>query len=53
MLTAILIIGIVLFVLFLLGRFRGCALLCLLNVALIIGVIFIIVWLLRAVFKLF
>jgi|GEM_PF-402849 hypothetical protein len=53
MLTAILVIGIVLLVFFFVGRFGGCALLWLLNVALVIAVILIIVWLLRAVFALF
>jgi hypothetical protein len=53
MLTALLVIGIVLFVFFLVGRFGGCALLWFLDLALVIAVILIIVWLLRAVFRLF
>ena len=53
MLTAILVIGIVLFVFFLIGRLGGCVVLWLLNVALVIAVILIIIWLLRAVFALF
>jgi hypothetical protein len=53
MLTAILVIGIVLLVFFAVGRSGGCAVLWLLNVALVIAVILIIMWLLRAVFSLF
>jgi len=53
MLTILLVIGIVFLVLFLVGRFGGFALLWLVNLALVIGVILIVIWVLRAVFKLF
>ena len=53
MLTVLLVIGIILFVLFLAGRLGGFGLRWLLNLALVIAVILIIIWLLRAIFKVF
>jgi hypothetical protein len=50
---ALLIIGIILFVLFLAGLLGGFALRWLVNLALVIAVILIIIWLLRAIFKVF
>ena len=50
---ALLIIGIVLFVLFLAGLLGRFALRWLVNLALVIAVILIIIWLLRAIFKVF
>jgi hypothetical protein len=53
MLTLLLVIGIILFVLFLAGLLRGFALRWLVYLALVIAVILIIIWLLRAIFKVF
>ena len=50
---ALLVIGIILLVLFLTGILRGFALRWLVNLALVIAVILIIIWLLRAIFKVF
>ncbi len=50
---ALLIIGIILFVLFLAGILGHFALRWLVNLALVIGVILIIIWLLRAILKVF
>jgi len=49
----LLIIGIIIFVLWLLGFIFFRSLGCLIHIALIIAVIFIIIWLLRSVFGLF
>ena len=51
--TVLLIIGIILFVLWLLGLFAFKALGGLVHIALVVAVILIIFWLLRAVFKFF
>jgi hypothetical protein len=51
--SILLIIGIILFVLWLLGAFAFRALGGLVHIALVIAVILIIIWLLRVVFKLF
>ena len=50
MLTLLLVIGIILFVLFLAGRLGGFALRWLVNLALVIAVILIIIWLIQVVF---
>ncbi len=50
---ALLIIGIILFVLFLAGLLGRFALRWLVNLALVIAVILIIIWLLRAILKVF
>jgi hypothetical protein len=50
---ALLIIGIILFVLFVAGLLGRFALRWLIHLALVIGVILIIIWLLRAIFKVF
>ena len=51
--SILLIIGIIIFVLWLLGLLFFKSLGALIHIALVIGVILIIIWLLRAVFKLF
>ena len=51
--ATLLVIGIILFVLWLLGLFVFKALGGLIHIALVIAVILIIIWLLRAVFKVF
>jgi hypothetical protein len=53
MLTLLLVIGIIFFVLFLAGLLSSFALRWLVYLALVIGVILIIIWLLRAIFKVF
>ena len=51
--SILLIIGIILFVLFLAGLLRGFALRWLVYLAFVIAVVLIIIWLLRAIFKVF
>ena len=51
--TILLIIGIILFILWLLGRFVFKILGGLIHIALVIAVILVIIWLLRAVFNVF
>ena len=51
--TVLLIIGIILFVLWLLGLFAFKALGGLIHIALAVAIVLIIIWLLRAIFKVF